>query len=128
MSEFTEIEEHRAWFVHEVMRLFAFANDAEIIPLDWDIMPPNMRNSMIQAVTEEINNPAPSSVISHERWMHARRSQGWTYGEKYDRVNKTHPNLTDYADLPLVERDKDDMFRAMCNLARIYFYDPDVDQ
>lgn len=47
---------------------------------------------------------------------------GWVYGEKYDRENKIHPDLVPYAQLGQLERDKDAVFVALCEIARQWIY------
>lgn len=58
----------------------------------------------------------------HCDWMQAYINMGWVYGEKYDRENKTHPDLVPYADLGQLERDKDAVFVALCEIARQWIY------
>lgn len=43
----------------------------------------------------------------HDVWAQSRMAQGWKYGERRDDVEKTHPCLVDYDDLPEVEKDYD---------------------
>ena len=45
---------------------------------------------------------------------------GWVYGEVYDREAKTHPDMVPYWDLGQRERDKDAVFVALCEIARLY--------
>ena len=47
---------------------------------------------------------------------------GWVYGEKYDRENKIHLDLVPYAQLGQLERDKDAVFVALCEIARQWIY------
>lgn len=46
---------------------------------------------------------------NHENWMHYRLAHGWRYGPVKDEAAKTHPDLVPYADLPEIERRKDEM-------------------
>lgn len=43
----------------------------------------------------------------HEIWAQERINQGWTYGEKRDDVQKHHPCLVPYEDLPESEKEYD---------------------
>lgn len=52
-----------------------------------------------------------------------KRAMGWVYGEKYDREAKIHPDLIPYEQLGQLERDKDAVFVALCEIARNYIYD-----
>jgi hypothetical protein len=54
--------------------------------------------------------------------MRAYIEMGWVYGEKYDRYAKVHPDLVPYAQLGQLERDKDDVFMALCDIARQWIY------
>ena len=55
--------------------------------------------------------------------MQAYVAMGWVYGETYDREHKIHPDLVSYAQLGQLERDKDAIFVALCEIARQYVYD-----
>ena len=44
---------------------------------------------------------------AHEVWSTGRIAQGWTYGPVRDDVQKTHPCLVPYEDLPEQEKDYD---------------------
>lgn len=55
--------------------------------------------------------------------MQAYFAMGWVYGEKYDRAAKVHPDLVPYAQLGQLERDKDAVFVALCEIARNWIYD-----
>lgn len=43
----------------------------------------------------------------HEVWAETRIAQGWKYGERRDDVEKTHPCLIPYEDLPEEEKEYD---------------------
>ncbi|MCD7854278.1 MAG: Ryanodine receptor Ryr [Clostridiales bacterium] len=43
----------------------------------------------------------------HDTWAVGRISEGWTYGDKKDAVNKKTPLLVPYGDLPESEKDYD---------------------
>ena len=43
----------------------------------------------------------------HENWSAGRVSEGWTYGEKRDDVNKTTPCLVPYSELSESEKEYD---------------------
>ena len=46
---------------------------------------------------------------SHDVWAKQRISEGWTYGPKRDDLQKKHPDLVAYADLPESEKEYDRM-------------------
>ena len=45
--------------------------------------------------------------MEHDRWMIAKRKEGWRHGPKKDNDAKTHPCLLLYDELPSDEQDKD---------------------
>ena len=58
---------------------------------------------------------------THEVWSVGRMKDGWTYGEKRDDVNKKHPCLIPYSDLPESEKEYDratalGTLKLMCKL------------
>jgi hypothetical protein len=59
----------------------------------------------------------------HGSWMQAYFAMAWVYGEKYDREKKVHPDLVPYAQLGQLEKDKDAVFVALCEIARQWVYD-----
>jgi serine phosphatase RsbU (regulator of sigma subunit) len=54
--------------------------------------------------TEEIET---MSMVEHIRWSWDKRLNGWTCSDVKDDVNKTHPGLKPYHDLPESEKEKD---------------------
>jgi hypothetical protein len=59
----------------------------------------------------------------HEDWVQAYLAMGWVYGEKYDRALRIHPDMVPYAQLGQLERDKDAVFVALCEIARQWIYE-----
>ena len=47
------------------------------------------------------------SKNTHEVWSEGRIKQGWTYGEQRDDVQKLHPCLVPYEELPESEKEYD---------------------
>jgi len=45
--------------------------------------------------------------MEHDRWMIAKRKEGWRHGPKKDNDAKTHPCLVTYDELPSDEQEKD---------------------
>jgi len=74
-------------------------------------------------MTEYIPNPADTQSVKlpkellplieamaknvHEVWSQNRINDGWTYGPVRDDVNKKHPCLVPYEELPESEKDYD---------------------
>ena len=55
-------------------------------------------------------------------WMQSYFTMGWHYEPEYSREQKTHPDLVPYAQLGQLERDKDAVFVALCDIARQWIY------
>ena len=55
--------------------------------------------------------------------MQAYVLMGWVYGESYDLEKRVHPDLVPYAQLGQLERDKDAVFVALCEIARQWIYE-----
>ena len=60
--------------------------------------------------------------------MQAYFAMGWVYGPERCTEAKTHPDLVPYADLNPLERDKDAVFVALCEIARQWVYDHEGEQ
>jgi RyR domain len=44
---------------------------------------------------------------AHDVWAKRRMSEGWRYGPRRDEVEKTHPSLVPYEELPESEKEYD---------------------
>jgi hypothetical protein len=77
--------------------------------------------SVIERQCGENRSRSPEEL--HGSWMQAYYAMGWTYGDDYDPEAHTHPDLVPYADLGQLERDKDAVFVALCEIARQWIYE-----
>lgn len=50
--------------------------------------------------------------------MEAYEAMGWTYGPQRDPKKKPHPDMVPFYELNDKERAKDEIFLALCDLAR----------
>ena len=115
--------ERRAEFVYDAARLAAMAAGAPVIPVPWTDREDAFRTQFLPVIERqcgETRSKSPEEL--HGSWMQAYYSMGWVYGEEYDRENKVHPDLVPYADLGQLERDKDAVFIALCEIARLFIY------
>ncbi len=118
------LTERRARFVYDGARLAAEAAGAPIIPDYWDDREEAFICQFIDVIERQCGpNRSTSPEELHGSWMQSYLSMGWVYGEKYDRAKKVHPDLVSYAKLGRLERDKDAVFVALCEIARLYIYD-----
>ena len=124
MSENTTLTERRAEFVYNAARLAALAAKAPVIPAPWNEREPAFRNQFLQVIERQCSDQRSRSPEElHGSWMQAYFAMGWVYGPEYNRENKTHPDLVPYANLGQLERDKDAVFVALCEIARQWIYD-----
>lgn len=82
----------------------------------WDQAPQETKDMMIKIILEHIKAPIVQGTgeESHNRWVKSMIDNGWVYkaGPK-DPVNKTHPLLKEYEELPEADRAKDYLFKAV---------------
>lgn len=113
----------RARFVYEAARLAAIAARAPIIPVPWDERESDFQAQFLEMMERRCGpNRFASPEEAHACWMVEYLKMGWSYGEVYDKENKVHPDLVPYEELGQLERDKDEVFMALCEIARKYIY------
>lgn len=118
------LTERRARFVYGSARLVAQAAQAPVIPVPWDEREDAFRKQFLDVIDRQCGEQRSRSPEElHGSWMQAYYTMGWVYGTEYSRENKTHPDLVPYADLGQLERDKDAVFVALCEIARQWIYD-----
>lgn len=118
------LTERRAEFVYEGARLAAYAAEAPIVPDHWIKREEPFKEQFRKVIERQCGEQRSNSPEElHGSWMQAYYAMGWVYGEKYDREKKVHPDLVPYADLGQLERDKDAVFVALCEIARQWIYD-----
>jgi hypothetical protein len=123
------LTERRAQFVYDAARLAAIAAQAPIIPVPWVDRESPFRTQFLEVIERQCGEHRSSSPEElHGSWMQAYLLMGWVYGEKYDRERKVHPDLVPYAKLGQLERDKDAVFVALCEIARLWIYDTALSQ
>lgn len=77
----------------------------------WDDCDVDLQESAVVGVGKALEGVTSEEL--HESWCVTKRQQGWVYGEEKDFDAKTHPCLVPYAELPLEQRVKDDLFKAI---------------
>ena len=123
-KEKVTLTERRAIFVYESARLAAIAAQAPIVPDPWTEREEPFRAQFLEVIERQTGpHRSKSPEELHGSWMQAYFAMGWTYGDTYDRTNKKHPDLVPYADLGQLERDKDAVFVALCEVARRWIYE-----
>lgn len=118
------LTERRAEFVYDGARLAAKAANAPIIPAPWAEREQPFKDQFLEVIERQCGEQRSCSPEElHGSWMQAYFAMGWVYGETYDKEAKVHPDLVPYADLGQLERDKDAVFFALCEIARQWIYE-----
>lgn len=118
------LTERRAEFVYEAARIAASAALAPIIPAPWDEREEPFRQQFYEVIERQCGPQRSSSPEElHGSWMQAYIGMGWRFGETYDREAKTHPDMVPYTQLGQLEQDKDSVFVALCEIARLWIRD-----
>lgn len=118
------LTERRAEFVYEGARIAAVAAQAPIIPEPWANREQPFRDQFLKVIERQMGEQRSMSPEElHGSWMQAYFAMGWVYGPERDTTKKTHPDLVPYAKLGQLERDKDAVFVALCEIARQWIYD-----
>lgn len=119
------LSSRRAEFVYNAARLAAQAAGAPIVPALWADREEAFRAQFLEVIDRQCGpNRSMSPEELHGGWMQAYIAMGWVYGKTYDRETKVHPDLVPYAQLGQLERDKDAVFLALCEIARQWIYEP----
>ena len=123
----SDLTDRRSQFVYDAARLAAQAANAPIIPAPWEQREEPFRTQFRKGIERQCGDQRSRSPEElHGSWMQVYFAMGWVYGPKYSRENKSHPDLVPYADLGQLERDKDAVFVALCEIARQWVYEPVV--
>ena len=113
------LTERRSQFVYDAARLAAQAASAPIVPVPWEQREEPFKEQFRQVIDRQMGEKRSRSPQElHGSWMQAYYAMGWVYGPQYSRENKTHPDLVPYAKLGKLERDKDAVFLALCEIVR----------
>jgi len=119
-----KVIERRAQFIYDAARLAAIAAQAPVIPVPWKEREEPFQQQFLKVIElQSGSNRSNSPEALHETWVQAYSKMGWIYGSKYDREKKIHPDLIPYSELGQLERDKDAVFIALCEIARLWIYD-----
>ena len=115
------LTERRARFVYDAARLAAIAAKAPIVPVPWDEREGPFKKQFMDVIDKQCSEQRLKSPEElHETWVDAYIEMGWYYGPVYSRESKRHPDMVPYADLGTLEQDKDSVFVALCEIARLW--------
>lgn len=111
----------QAEFVYEGARIAAIAAQAPVIPAPWDARELPFVAQFLGIIDRQMGPERSSSPEElHESWMTAYDHMGWAFGMDYDPIAKTHPDMVPYEKLGRLEQDKDSVFVALCEIARLW--------
>lgn len=96
---------------HEVNRAYCLGIGDSSQPT-WADAPDWQKESAINGVMFHLENETTPKQ-SHENWMKEKEADGWIYGEVKDPEKKEHPCMVPYYELPLEQRTKDYLFKAV---------------
>ena len=71
------------------------------------------RESAVNGVVYALSHPDAPNSAQHDSWMKDKVDAGWSYGLVKDSFLKTHPCIVPYDDLPIEQRRKDALFKAV---------------
>ena len=79
----------------------------------WDEAEEWQRSSAIRGVQFSIETPDAPASAQHDAWLEDKKRDGWVYGVEKNSVLKTHPCCVPYEKLPVEQRLKDYLFKAV---------------
>ena len=100
---------------HEINRAYCEALGDTSQPA-WEQAPNWQRDSAINGARFHLDNPNASPSHSHESWLAEKAATGWKYGPVKDPEAKEHPCFVPYDELPVEQRAKDYLFRAVVHV------------
>jgi hypothetical protein len=116
MSEPT-IFEHIAKVCHQTNKAYCemLGDNSQV---DWEQAPQWQRDSAVDGVRFNLENPDAPASLSHDNWLEEKKRDGWKYGPVKDEEKKEHPCYVAYGDLPVDQQAKDHLFKAIVAVLR----------
>ncbi len=119
------LTKRRAEFVYDAARLAAIHAKAPIVPVPWTEREDAFKTQFLEVIERQCGSQRSSSPEElHGSWVQAYVEMGWVHGMVHSPEAKTHPDMVPYAQLGKLEQDKDAVFVALCEIARLWIYDP----
>lgn len=99
--------------VHAALaELSEFAGDKDVIH-EFDSLPQSQKDKLIAGVDILVSNKDAGIEARHGAWMEKMLADGWKLGKHRDDVNKTHPRLVPFDQLPKKEVAKEKMLHTI---------------
>jgi hypothetical protein len=105
-------QEKIARVCHEVNRAYcqALGDDSQ---LPWVEAADWQRESAIKGVAYALENPDAPVSAQHDAWLADKKADGWKHGPVKNADTKEHPCFVSYDELPVEQKAKDYIFRAV---------------
>lgn len=100
-----------ARIAHEVNRAYCASIGDHSQP-KWEDAPDWQKDSAMNGVEFHLNNETTPEQ-SHKNWLKQKVEDGWIYGPVKDPDLKLHPCMVPYENLPVEQRTKDYLFKAV---------------
>lgn len=97
---------------HEVNRAYC-ESLGDTSQAAWEDAPQWQKDSAMLGVKLHVENPSAGPEASHESWMEQKVADGWKYGPEKDAEYKEHPCIVKFDQLPVEQKAKDFIFRAV---------------
>jgi hypothetical protein len=101
-----------AKIAHAANREWCRANDLPVRET-WDNLDAERQAIVVKGVQAIADGRAPTPEASHENWCNDMVLAGWKYAPVRDEAQKHHECLVPYGELPVADRVKDSLFRAI---------------
>lgn len=108
---------HIARTAHEINRAYCAAL-GDHSQSTWEEASEWQRESAINGVNFHLRHPDADPAASHANWLQQKEAEGWVYGESKDPERRIHPCMLPYEQLPVEQRVKDYLFRAVVHALR----------
>jgi hypothetical protein len=99
---------------HEVNRAYCASIGDHSQP-SWNDAPEWQKASAINGVMIHLGVDNMTPEDSHNIWLSHKRAEGWSWGPVKDVEKKEHPCFIEYYRLPIEQRSKDYIFKAVCD-------------
>lgn len=108
-----------AQVAHEINKAYCEAI-GDKSQLGWDKAPDWQKDSAINGVQFQLDNPDAPESASHDSWLDEKRKAGWKYGATKDPQKKEHPCFVPYEELPTEQKAKDFLFKQVVTSLKPY--------
>jgi len=97
---------------HEVNRAYCKAM-GDNSHASWSEAPFWQRESAVEGVAYHMKHHESTPKDSHENWLAEKTRTGWIYGPEKDTLNRLHPCMLPFDQLPKEQQAKDFIFHAI---------------